>query len=66
MAALGLKPKEFFKIDIGEVVLDAWMIKPIHFDPLKKYPLFFMYMENLLVPLYKTTGVLEIIYGTSI
>ena len=41
MTALGLKPKEFFKIDIGEVVLDAWMIKPINFDPLKKYPTIF-------------------------
>jgi len=41
MNALGLKPKEFFKIDIGEVVLDAWMIKPINFDPQKKYPTIF-------------------------
>ncbi len=38
IAALGLKPKEFFKVDIGDVVLDAWMIKPIDFDPTKKYP----------------------------
>ena len=36
---LGLRPKEFFKVDIGEVLLDAWMIKPIDFDPQKKYPL---------------------------
>ena len=36
--ALGLKPKEFFKVDIGDVVLDGWMIKPINFDPSKKYP----------------------------
>ena len=41
MAALGLKSKEFFKIDIGDVVLDAWMIKPINFDPQKKYPTIF-------------------------
>ncbi|MBS0012117.1 MAG: S9 family peptidase [Bacteroidales bacterium] len=35
---LGLKPKEFFRIDIGELGLDAWMIKPRDFDPSKKYP----------------------------
>ncbi|MCX6300359.1 MAG: DPP IV N-terminal domain-containing protein, partial [Bacteroidetes bacterium] len=38
IAALGLRPKEFFKVDIGEVVFDAWVIKPINFDPQKKYP----------------------------
>ena len=38
--ALGLNGKEFFRIDIGEVELDAWMIKPVDFDPNKKYPLF--------------------------
>jgi dipeptidyl-peptidase-4 len=38
-AALGLNPKEFIKVDIGDVVLDAWMIKPKDFDPSKKYPL---------------------------
>jgi len=35
---LGLKPKEFFRVDIGEVELDAWFIKPRDFDPSKKYP----------------------------
>jgi dipeptidyl-peptidase-4 len=35
---LKLNPKEFFRIDIGEVELDAWMIKPRNFDPSKKYP----------------------------
>ncbi|TVP52162.1 MAG: S9 family peptidase [Mongoliibacter sp.] len=45
-ASLGLNPKEFIKVDIGEVVLDAWMIKPQDFDPGKKYPLlFFVYGE---------------------
>jgi len=39
MKELGLRSKEFFKVDIGDVVLDAWMIKPINFDPQKKYPL---------------------------
>ena len=38
MNELGLRPKEFFKVDIGDVLLDAWMIKPIDFDPQKKYP----------------------------
>ena len=38
---LGLRGKEFFKVDIGEVVLDAWMIKPKDFDPQKKYPVIF-------------------------
>jgi len=43
---LGLNPKEFFKVDIGEVVLDAWMIKPVGFDPSKKYPvIFYVYGE---------------------
>ncbi len=44
--ALGLHSKEFFKVDIGDVVLDAWMIKPKDFDAQKKYPvLFFVYGE---------------------
>ena len=43
---LGLNPKEFFKVDIGEVVLDAWMIKPVGFDASKKYPvIFYVYGE---------------------
>lgn len=37
--ALGLSKKEFIKVDIGDVVLDAWMVKPKGFDPAKKYPL---------------------------
>ncbi len=44
--ALGLTPKEFIKIDIGEVVFDAWMIKPVNFKPEKKYPIiFYVYGE---------------------
>lgn len=39
MNELGLRSKEFFKVDIGDVVLDAWMIRPVNFDPQKKYPL---------------------------
>lgn len=41
ISELGLQPKEFIKVDIGPVVLDAWMIKPIQFDPQKKYPVIF-------------------------
>ena len=41
MNELGLRPKEFLKVDIGEVVLDAWMIKPKDFDAQKKYPVIF-------------------------
>lgn len=44
--ALQLRPKEFVKVDIGEDVLDAYMIKPIDFDATKKYPLlFYVYGE---------------------
>ena len=44
--ALDLNAKEFIKVDIGDVVLDAWMIKPPGFDPNKKYPLlFYVYGE---------------------
>ncbi len=45
-ASLGLNPKEFFRVDIGDVELDGWMIKPIDFDPTKKYPvIFYIYGE---------------------
>ncbi len=44
--ALGLHAKEFFRVDIGEAELDAWMIKPAGFDPSKKYPvIFYVYGE---------------------
>lgn len=36
--ALDLSPKEFFKVRSGELLLDAWMIKPKDFDEKKKYP----------------------------
>jgi dipeptidyl-peptidase-4 len=43
---LGLRPKEFFKVDIGDEKLDAYMIKPANFDPNKKYALlFYVYGE---------------------
>lgn len=40
-------PAEFFKLDIGDgVKVDAWMIKPAHFEPAKKYPvLVYVYGE---------------------
>ncbi len=44
--SLGLHPKEFFQVDIGDVVLDAWMIKPAELDPEKQYPvIFYVYGE---------------------
>lgn len=44
--SLGLNPKEFIKVDIGDVVLDAWMIKPPDFDKTKKHPIiFYVYGE---------------------
>ena len=43
---LGLNKKQFFKVDIGDLELDAYMIKPIGFNPAKKYPLlFYVYGE---------------------
>ncbi|MBK7705976.1 MAG: S9 family peptidase [Acidobacteria bacterium] len=43
---LALRPKEFFKVDIGDEKLDAYMIKPANFDPNKKYALlFYVYGE---------------------
>jgi len=45
-AGLDLAPKEFIRVDIGDVILDAWMIKPAEFDPEKKYPvIFYVYGE---------------------
>ncbi len=47
VAPLVASPTEFFKVDIGDgVTLDAWMLKPPHFDPAKKYPvLVYVYGE---------------------
>jgi dipeptidyl-peptidase-4 len=39
--SLGLAKKEFFRVDIGEAILDGWMIKPKNFDPSQKYPVIF-------------------------
>jgi dipeptidyl-peptidase-4 len=35
------KPAEFFRVNIGGVELDGWMIKPYNFDANKKYPVLF-------------------------
>ncbi len=40
MAALIKHPTEFVQLDIGDVVMDASIIKPSDFDPSKKYPVF--------------------------
>ena len=40
-ASYGLRPREYFQVDIGEAVLDGWMIKPRDFDASKKYPVIF-------------------------
>ena len=46
IAALELGQKKFVKLDIGEVVLDAWLLTPSDLDPAKKYPIiFFVYGE---------------------
>ena len=36
--SLGLNGKEFVKVKSGDLMLDAWIIKPVGFDPNKKYP----------------------------
>jgi dipeptidyl-peptidase-4 len=50
LARLQPTPSQFFKLQIGDpaerVELDAWMIKPLHFDTGKRYPvLFYVYGE---------------------
>ena len=35
---MGLNNKEFVKVKSGNLMLDAWIIKPTNFDPNKKYP----------------------------
>jgi len=44
--ALKRQPVEFFRVDIGEAELDGYCMKPVDFDPEKKYPLlFYVYGE---------------------
>ncbi len=42
VAAYGVGPKEFFTFTTSDgVKLNGWMLKPLGFDPAKKYPVFF-------------------------
>lgn len=41
LAGLERGKSEFFRVDIGDVELDGWMMMPPDFDPKKKYPLLF-------------------------
>ncbi len=46
LTELAMGESEFFRVDIGDVELDGWMMKPPDFDPEKKYPLlFYIYGE---------------------
>ncbi len=46
LAPLLEPPVEFFKLNIGDVSLDGWMLKPSTFDASKRYPLVvFVYGE---------------------
>jgi dipeptidyl-peptidase-4 len=36
--ALDSRPAEFFKVDIGQVTLDGWCLRPSNFDEKKRYP----------------------------
>lgn len=38
VSALKKEPAEFFKVDIGQAILDGWCLKPPDFDENKKYP----------------------------
>lgn len=54
---LGLSPKEFLKVNIGDAVLDSWMIKPPDFNPSQKYPLlFYVYGEPAGATVQKNWG----------
>jgi dipeptidyl-peptidase-4 len=47
VAALGLRPVEFFRVAVDQgVELDGWMVFPRDFDPAKRYPLLmYVYSE---------------------
>lgn len=46
LARLDIGRKEYFKVQIPGVELDGWMIKPVNFDPSRKYPvIFYVYGE---------------------
>jgi len=41
LAELDLGRSEFFQVDVGDAMLDAWIMYPPDFDPNLKYPVFF-------------------------
>lgn len=41
LSTLKISEPEFIRVNIGEVELDGYIIKPNNFDPSKKYPVFF-------------------------
>jgi dipeptidyl-peptidase-4 len=41
IAALDVGRTEFFQVDVGDALLDAWMMYPPDFDPSLEYPVFF-------------------------
>ena len=40
MKAIGAPATEFLQLKIADATVDAWMMKPVDFDPSRKYPLF--------------------------
>ena len=40
LSAYPLSKKEFMTLNMGDYSLNAWMIKPVNFDPSKKYPVY--------------------------
>ena len=41
LAALDRGRTELFQVDVGDAMLDAWIMYPPDFDPSLKYPVFF-------------------------
>lgn len=41
VAALDRGEAGFFRVNVGDIELDAWMMKPPDFDPHRKYPILF-------------------------
>ncbi len=56
------QPTEFLQLDIGDgVTMDAWLIKPKHFDASKKYPVFvYVYGEPHAQTVLNEWGVAQI------
>lgn len=62
MKSVVSQPTEFLKLSIGNgIELDAWMLKPQGFDPLKKYPvLIYVYGEPHLQTVLNEWGAAQI------